>query len=103
MDANEPLDVVCRNGAVTLPDSIFRALSAQVTNGFVYFREDEDSLTISATRITGAFRRPFNARMRATMFRNATQLGIVNLRESIRVMVTDGAGRVLPSSPPAAR
>ena len=103
MDANEPLYVVCRNGAFTLPDSIFRALSAQVTNGFVYLREDEDSLTISATRIAGAFRRPVTARVRATMFRNATQLGIVNLRESIRVMVTDGAGRVLPSSPPAAR
>ncbi|HYC62632.1 MAG TPA: hypothetical protein VEK79_23980 [Thermoanaerobaculia bacterium] len=103
MDANEPLYVVCRNGAFTLPESIFRALSAQVTNGFVYFREDEDSLTISATRITGAFRRPFLARMRAPMFRNATQLGIVNLRESIRVMVTDGAGRAPSAPPPVAR
>jgi len=103
MDANEPLYVDCRNGAFTLPERIFRALSAQVTNGFVYFREDEDSLTISATRITGAFRRPLNARMRAPMFRNATQLGIVNLRESIRVMITDGAARVPSVPPPAAR
>ena len=103
MDANEPLYVVCRNGAFTLPDSIFRALSAQVTNGFVYFREDEDSLTISATRITGAFRRPFNARMRATMFRNATQLGIVDLRDSIRVMAINAFARVPSGSPPAAR
>jgi hypothetical protein len=88
MDANEPLYVVCRNGAFTLPDNIFRALSAQVTNGFVYFREDADSLTISATRVQGGFRRPLNARMRSTMFRGATQLGIVNFRESIRVMIT---------------
>ena len=101
MDANEPLYLDCRNGAFTLPERIFRALSAQVTNGFVYFREDEDSLTISATRITGAFRRPFQARMRSPMFRNATQLGIVNYRESLRVMITEGSGRVLSAPPPA--
>jgi hypothetical protein len=103
MDANEPLYMVCRNGAFTLPENIFRALSAQVTNGFVYFRQDDDSLTISVTRITGGFRRVLNARMRAPMFRGATQLGIVDLRDSIRVMVTCATAPAPFGSPPVVR
>jgi len=86
MDANEPLYVVCRNGVFVIPDGIYRSLSAVVSNGFVYLREDPDVLTISARPITDGRRRLLNSRFRALMFRNSTRLAIVNLKESIRVM-----------------
>ncbi len=103
MDANEPLYVVCRNGTFILPESIYRALEALVTNGFVYLRQDEDSLTISTTRVVDGHRRPLNARVRVQMFRNATRLGIVDLRDSVRVMAINALARVPSGSPPAAR
>lgn len=103
MDANEPLYVVCRNGTFILPERIYRALEALGTNGFVYLRQDDDTLTISTTRLTGGHRRPLNARIRVQMFRHATRLGIVNLRDSIRVMAINALARVPSGSPPAAR
>jgi hypothetical protein len=86
MDANEPLYVVCRNGTFILPDHIYRALEALVTNGFVYLRQDDDTLTISTTSVPGGHRRPLNARIRVQMFRNALRLGIVDLKQGVRVM-----------------
>jgi len=86
MDANELLYIVCRNGVFVIPDRIYRALAALVSNGFVYLREDDEVLTISARPITDGRRRSLNARFRALMFRNATKLAIVDLKESIRVM-----------------
>lgn len=103
MDANEPLYVVCRNGTFILPESVYRALEALVTNGFVYLRQDDDTLTISTTRLVGGHRRPLNARVRVQMFRTATRLGIVDLRDSIRVMALNATARVPSGSPPAAR
>lgn len=102
MDANEPLYMPCRNGTFILPDSIFRALEA-LTNGFVYLRQDDDTLTISTTSLPGGHRRPLNARVRVQMFRNATRLGIVDLRESIRVMAISALVPVPSGSPPAVR
>jgi hypothetical protein len=101
MDANEPLYVVCRNGTFILPESVYRALEALVTNGFVYLRQDQDTLTISTTRLIDGHRRPLNARIRVQMFRTATRLGIVNLRESIRVMAVNGFAPAPFGSPPA--
>jgi hypothetical protein len=86
MDAKEPLYVVCRNGVFLLPEHVVKALSAQVSNGFVYLRQDEDSLTISTTRITDGRRRVLGPRFRAPMFRDATKLGIVDYCESIRII-----------------
>jgi hypothetical protein len=86
MDSNDPLYVACRDGVFRLPAHVFRALSALVTNGFVYFRQDEDSLTISSTRLADGHRRLLSTRVRVQMFRTATKLGIVDLQESIRVM-----------------
>jgi len=86
MDAKDSPFVVCHNGVFILPAQLYEALSAQVTNGFVYLREDEDTLTISATRIAGGHRRVLNSRYRTPMFRNATCLAIVDYRESVRVM-----------------
>jgi hypothetical protein len=104
MDANnEPLYVVCRNGTFILPESVFRALEALVTNGFVYLRQDEDTLTISTTKLADGHRRPLNARVRAQMFRTATRLGIVDLRESIRVMAINGFAPAPLGSPPVVR
>lgn len=85
MDANEPHYVVCQNGVFLLPETVLRALGAH-TNRFVYLREDEDTLTIATSRIADGRRRILGARMRAPMFREATRLAIVDLRESVRVM-----------------
>lgn len=89
MDAKEDLYVVCQNGVFILPEPVYRMLATQVTNGFVYLRQDEDTLTISTTRIADGRRRLLNMRYRAPMFREATRLAIVDLRESIRVMRVD--------------
>ena len=86
MDANEPLYVVCRNGVFMLPETVYKSLANLVTNGFVYLRQDEDTLTTSTARITDGHRRTLQMRFRAPMFRDATRLAIVNLRESIRVI-----------------
>jgi hypothetical protein len=91
MDANEPFYVVCRNGVFLLPDRIVRSLALLVKNGAVYLRQDSDSMTISTIRIADGHRRPLNARFRATMFRKATRLAIVNLHESIQIMAVNAA------------
>ena len=93
MDAKEPLYVVCRNGVFILPEHVVNALSSQVANGFVYLRQDEDSLTISTTRIADGRRRVLNARFRAPMFRDAVKLGIVDYHESIRIIAVQRRGR----------
>jgi hypothetical protein len=104
MDAKEPLYVVCQNGVFILPERLFRTLSAQSHNGFVYMRQDEDSLTISTTRIAEGRRRVLNARFRSPMFREATKLGIVDYHESIRVIAVErrvnATARVRRESPP---
>lgn len=89
MDANEPLYVVCRNGVFILPEPLCDALHAQITNGFVYLRQDDDVLTISTTRIEGGHRRVLSGRFRAPMFRDAKKLAIVDLRDSLRVMAVN--------------
>ena len=86
MDANHEHYVVCHNGVFLLPELVFQALAALVTNGFVYFRQDDEVLCISATRLEGGHRRQLNSRFRAPMFRTAKKLAIVNYNESVRVM-----------------
>lgn len=103
MDANEPLYVVCRNGAFILPDSVLRSLSAMAANGCVYLRQDEDTLTISTIRMAGGHRRPLNARIRVPMFRTATKLAIVDLREAVQVMAISASARAPSGSRPAVR
>jgi hypothetical protein len=85
MDEKEPQYVVCRNGVFILPETIVRSLAAHA-RGLVYTREDDDVLTISASQLTGGHRRPLTARFRALMFRQATQLAIVDLNDSLRIM-----------------
>ena len=106
MQSSEPQFVVCHNGVFILPDDVVKALEALVTNGFVYLREDEDMLTISTTRLADGRRRVLQSRFRAPMFRDATKLAIVDLRESIRVMAVErrstSAARARTGSPPAA-
>ena len=86
MDANESLYVVCHNGVFLLPDSVYRALEAMITNGFVYLRQDDEVLTISATRIPDAHRRVLNLRYRIPMFKTARKLAFVYYDDSVRVM-----------------
>jgi hypothetical protein len=99
--------VICRNGVFVLPDAVVKSLGAFASNNFVYIREDEDSLTISTTRLMDGRRRMLQNRYRAVMFRDATMLAIVNLKESIRVMAVErrptSAARAPSGSPPAAR
>lgn len=89
MPSNEPQFVVCHNGVFILPDEVVKSLSTLVSNGFVYLREDEDMLTISTTRLADGRRRVLQNRFRAPMFRDATKLAIVDLKESIRVMAVE--------------
>lgn len=108
MPWNEPLYVVCHNGVFLLPDEVVQALAQLVTNGFVYLRQDEDVLTISTTRLAEGRRRVLQHRFRAPMFRDATKLAIVDLKESIRVMAVErrrptSTAREPSGSPPAAR
>jgi hypothetical protein len=83
MDANY---IVCRNGVFILPEDVCRSLEAQVPNGFVYLRQDDEVLTISTTRIEGGHRRVLSGRFRAPMFRAAKKLAIVDYHDSLRVM-----------------
>jgi hypothetical protein len=107
MENREPLYVVCHNGVFMLPDAVVKSLSSLVANGFVYTREDEDVLTISTTRLMDGRRRLLQNRFRALMFRDATMLAIVDLKESIRVMAVSrrvtSAARVPFEPPPAAQ
>lgn len=108
MPSSEPLYVVCHNGVFLLPDHVVHSLSTLVTNGFVYLREDPEVLTISTTRVTEGRRRVLQNRFRAPMFRDATKLAIVDLKESILVMAverrrTTSSERERSGSPPAAR
>ena len=86
MDAKESLYMVCRNGVFILPEHVCNALHALITNGFVYMRQDDEVLTISTTRIEGGRRRVLSGRFRASMFREAKKLAIVNYNDSLRVM-----------------
>jgi hypothetical protein len=86
MNPKEPLYVVCRNGVFIIPETAFHSLSATVTRGFVYLRQDADTLTISSTYIADGRRRVLNTRFRANMFREATRLAIVDLKGTIQVM-----------------
>lgn len=99
MPAPEPEYVVCHNGVFLLPDGVVQALSALVVNGFVYTREDEDTLTISTVRLTDGRRRLLQNRFRAPMFRDATKLAIVDLKESIRVMAVERRRTATSRSP----
>ncbi len=87
MDANQAHLILCRNGVFILPDAIYKSLSDQSAHGFLYMREDEEVLTISAQRVVDGHRRALNARFRVPMFREAKKLAIVNLTDSVRVMV----------------
>lgn len=89
MSSNEELYVICHNGVFVLPESIYKSLATQVTNGFVYLREDHDALTISTMRLTDGRRRVLNTRYRSSMFLTAARLAIVDLKESILVMAVE--------------
>lgn len=86
MDANEQYLVGCHDGLFFIPETLLSSLSSLVTNGFVYLRQDSDTMMISSTRIAGGQRRVLSGRFRANMFRQATELAIVNLRGTIQVM-----------------
>ena len=87
MDANQQHFVVCHRGVFILPDALYESLSNFLSHGALYIREDEEVLTISATKLEGGYRRAASSRFRIPMFREARTLGIVDFRDSLRVMV----------------
>lgn len=103
MEANEQYFVGCREGLFFIPNALLSSLSAVVTDGFVYLRQDSDTMMISSTRIVGGQRRILSGRFRAQMFQNATELAIVDLRGTIQVMavVSNEPAREPSGSPPA--
>lgn len=107
MAFDEERYVICHNGVFSLPESIFNSLATQVTNGFVYLREDQDVLTISTIRLTDGRRRVLNTRYRSRMFVTASRLAIVDLKEAILVMAVEkrtpmAVAQAPSGSPPAA-
>src|SRR5256885_15150877 len=103
MSLPDPVYVVCRNGVFGLPEAIYQTLAALVPRGMVYLREDEDVLTISTYKLAGGRRRQLNGHYRAAMFRTATQLAIIDLKESLRIMAVGWrAPRARGWSPPRA-
>ena len=64
-------------------------MESQNPRKIVYLREDEDSLTISPLPIEGGRRRQLHAHYKAPMFRTATQLAILDMRDSIRLMAVE--------------
>ncbi|HEX7154466.1 MAG TPA: hypothetical protein VF618_23470 [Thermoanaerobaculia bacterium] len=101
MASNEPVYVVCSNGVFILPEAIYHSLAAHVPKGFVYLRQDDDIMTISATRMVEGQRRVLNARYRAPMFRDATKLAIVDLRESLQIMAVEWRTTKKPAPEPS--
>jgi hypothetical protein len=87
MDAKEAQYVVCRKGVFVLPERVFQSLCELVKHNALYVRQDEEVLTISTQKIDGGHRRALAPRIRAHMFRDARKLAIVNLHESLRVMI----------------
>ena len=85
MPANEPHYVVCSNGFFVLPDDVYTALAALVPKGFVYVRQDEDSMIIATGRITDGRRRQLADHYRAPQFRDAVTLAIVDMKDSLRI------------------
>jgi hypothetical protein len=86
MDAKEALYVACRKGVFILPDRVFRSLAA-LASGAAYVRHDDDVVTIAARKFAEAHRRPLRPRFRIPALRGARKLAIVDLKDSVQVMV----------------
>lgn len=78
--------IVCRDGVFHLPEEIVDSLRTHSKRGFVYLREDGEVLTISSNHIEGSRRRVLRSRFRSFLFRAETQLAVIDLRGSVRVM-----------------
>lgn len=86
---NDRRYIDCNKGFFILPDDIFASLTEQATKGFVYVREDEDALTIAATRLTDGRKRSLVNHYKSPMFHNATRLAVIDLKDSLRVMAVE--------------
>jgi hypothetical protein len=86
MPLRHAIYVACQNGLFVLPEKVLAALEVLAPRKIVYLRQDEDSLTISPERIADGRRRQLHAHYKVPMFRTATKLAIVDMRDSIRLM-----------------
>jgi hypothetical protein len=85
----EPIFVPCQNGIFSNPDELVDSLAATSPRRIVYLRDDEDSMTIATTPLVDGRRRQLNSRYRSPMFRMATRLAIVDMKESLRIMAVE--------------
>ena len=83
---NEPLIIRCAGGTFTLQLPLDEALRAAAPNGLIYMREDEDMLTISATRVADARRRHLHPSYRLGIFRDVVKLAVIDMTENLRIM-----------------
>jgi hypothetical protein len=86
MPLRDAIYVACQNGLFVLPEKVLAALETLAPRKIVYLRQDEDSLTISPQRIPDGRRRELHAHYKVAMFRTATKLAIVDMKDSLRVM-----------------
>lgn len=88
----------------TLPPELFDVLKNAAPAGFVFLREDEDVLTISAEKMNGSRRRQLNHTYKALSFRSAILLSVVNIADTLQLMPVEWRKRRLtPSQPPPTR
>ena len=71
-----------------MPENLFQALRAASPTGVIYQREDEDVVTFSSNRMTDGRRRKLHSAYRFLKFREATQLVIVDMKDSIQIMAS---------------
>jgi hypothetical protein len=89
MAQSEMIFVPCQNGIFNIPEELVDSLAALSPRRIVYLRDDEDSMTIASVPLADGRRRQLNSRYRSPMFRTATRLAIVDMKESLRIMAVE--------------
>lgn len=83
-------DVVdCRNGIFTLPEQVIAMLKSGSASGMVYVRQDEETPTISPSRIPGGRRRQIRPQLRAGIFRDATRVMAIPMSDTVRFIAVE--------------
>jgi hypothetical protein len=85
----EPIFIPCQNGVFNIPEELVDSLAALSPRRIVYLRDDEDSMTIATVPLVDGRRRQLNSRYRSPMFRMATRLAVVDMKESLKIMAVE--------------
>jgi len=76
----------CKFGEFFLPAALYAVLTEKCRHGSLYFRQDDDVLTISPVPITGARRRELRQQYKSSLFGKVTRLAIIDFDDSVRLM-----------------